>query len=223
MASLLHIHIFLLAILLGAQLPALPASTPVTVIVHTLSGQPESGLTVDMMDAAGQATTLTTNAQGVATTIIQGPTVWLRQVAAGGVVLQLDSNTTDGGLRLPLDGTPLVLGFTRDDTLLFRVPEAMDNPAFPNGVPGSLAGAAEPAASEVSLVPAVTAGAGDATAGDHSDLLPHPMGQPESDNGAFWLIVAGIIFLGTALGLWAWLRVRATQQPRRDPRRRGGR
>ncbi|NNJ12207.1 hypothetical protein EKD04_017900 [Chloroflexales bacterium ZM16-3] len=224
MASLLH-YIFILALVLGAWLPALPASTPVTVIVHTLDGQPESGLTVDIVDAAGQVTTLTTDAAGQVTTIIQGPTVWLRQVVADGVALQLDSNTPDGGLRLPLDGTPLVLGFTRDATLLFRAPQALDNPAFPHGVPGSPAGAAAPAASEASPVPTVTADTGDATAGDRPDPLPlpRPAGQPESDVGAFWPIVAGMILLGVALGRWAWTRVRRTGQPRRDPRRRGGR
>jgi hypothetical protein len=218
MASLPPILI-LLAALLGMGGPAAPSmSTRVTVIVHTLDGHPDAGLALTVEDAAGQTTTRTTDAQGMAEVVIAGPTVWLRQgTTAAGVAVQLDRNTADGGLRFPLDGTPLVLGFARDGTLLFRVPAALDNPAFPDGVPDATALAALPSATAGAAV-SVPVPTADVPAGADDPQRADPK-APASGTGWFWGIVAGCILAGVGLGLGVW----ALARRRTPPRPQGGR
>ncbi|WP_322489366.1 hypothetical protein [Chloroflexus sp.] len=190
-------------------------ATTVTVIIHDIDAHPQPGLVVSAEDGVGQSYTLTTDERGTAEVHIEGASIWIREIAtAEGAVLQMDSNTDEGGMRFPLDGTPLIIAFARDGALLFRVPFELDDPAFPDGVPGTLS--------------AATAGV-DSTAvagGNLSEpILVSGDVEPEAGgNRVFWLIVGGLILAGVGLGLFVWAQARASQGRQRHgagTRRRG--
>lgn len=214
MPSYMRLLLFILGCavaLSGNHAAAQEMFTAVTVIVHGLDEQPQPDLLVLIEDATGQATTLTTDVRGVTETHIVGPTIWIRRVTtADGVTLQMDSNTAEGGLRLPLDGTPLVVAFARDDTLLFRAPSVLDNPAFPNGVEAAL------------VTPTAEAASATQTAGV-APLFIEGDTAPTEGGSMFWLIVASLVLVGVGLGLLVWARARARARAQAVIRRKRGR
>jgi hypothetical protein len=137
--GLLYLPAVLLAAALGifvatSQALAAQAATSVTVLVRDLEGEPLPDIAFTVVDAGDVEQVTVTDAKGKVEVSIVGASVWLREATGpDGSALEMDSNSIDGGLRLPLDGTPLVLGFMLDGPLLFRAPEVLDNPAFPEG------------------------------------------------------------------------------------------
>lgn len=158
---LLYLLAALLAAVLGivvatAHVQAAEAATSVTILVRDLDGRPIPDISFTVLDASEQKQLVTTDDQGRVELSIVGASIWMQgATAADGASLEMDENTAEGGLRLPLDGQPLVLGFMLDGTLLFRAPAVLDNPAFPEEQ--ALAPTVQPALTPTALAAAVSA------------------------------------------------------------------
>jgi hypothetical protein len=222
--TILIFIVYLLAALLAAALGMSVAvshvsaqvATPITILVRDLDGKPIAGIVMTVIDGSDQEQRSTTDAQGSLHLRLAGTSVWLRAAkGTDGTALEMDSNTADGGLRLPLDGTPLVLAFMLDGHLLFRAPAVLDNPAFPEMASTESALVVAGAATQVPTMPTSVGRA--ETPGPQRPVVP---GVAEGGIPVSLLIMLGIIGLGLLILLVVWLGYvwRYRQGQKRGPR-----
>ena len=204
--GLLYLPAALLAAALGifvatSQALAAQAATAVTVLVRDLEGEPLPDIAFTVVDAGDVEQVAVTDATGKVEVSIAGTSVWLREATGpDGSALEMDSNSIDGGLRLPLDGTPLVLGFMLDGPLLFRAPEVLDNPAFPEGELVELAGAASGATDVTETNVAVAAPE------TSMAVEPAETAAPASSFPVALAFIVAVVVIALLLLLVVWLR-----------------
>lgn len=207
---LTFILLYLLAALLAAVLgvvvatghaEAAEAATLVSILVRDLDGRPIPDISFTVVDASGQSQPAVTDAQGRVELSIAGASIWVQGATGpGSASLEMDENTAEGGLRLPLDGQPLVLGFILDGTLLFRAPAVLDNPAFPEEQ------APAPTAL-LALTPTATLSV--ATSADLPVRTPIPAAETDVAEEGFPIALAlllAVVTLSLLLLVVVWLR-----------------
>lgn len=205
---------------MGSRATAAPATqqqTRLTMVVRQFDAVPQAGVRIRLVLPDGQEQVAITNAEGMVVVDLLGSSVWIRgaELMDGSPLTMVDRNTPEGGLRIPLEGRPLVLAFALEDRALLRVPSTLDNPAFPEPIWGD-----PPAAGATVVVPGPMPSAPDASASvapaprtpTPDQAAPAPQGWP------LWVWMLLLVVAAVAVPVVIYVRTVVAYQ---TTRRRG--
>jgi|GEM_PF-3985490 len=212
-----HTAILMALALLTVGLASAQESASIRFVVRDPHATPQRGIriTLDLGDGRGPRSHVTDDRGATERLISPTGLVTVTHVLdADNTPLTFEMTTLDGRLVLPLTGDrEIPWAYDRASRSVISLPRTMSNEAFPEL-------SAERATSSLDLrgTPAPAAGT------PAPILVSGDAGQAEAGGGAFGYVIGGIVLIGAASSLWVGIRAtratRATQTPRRDPRRR---
>lgn len=213
--SIIALSALMLALALVVTQPAAAQplrETPLTLVVADLAGQRQPGVAFTVTDERETIAQYVTDAAGTATLTVTGDLAWIRGATlADGTALSMESNTLEGGLRLSLTDDPITIPFALDSGVLFQIPFVMDNPAYPDGVPGAPIFASDALdAPDAPVLAPVSGDVGDVGA-PAPEALAHDQAPTPGLVWQFWVAVLALLLLSVGVGLVVWRRARASR------------